>query len=83
MHRIVTCLSQDECCEAVDGGWPDPRVPGVPLSLSLSHLRDGQVQVTQQGAPSQAAQCGRPGELGGQAQPRGGGQDTGDHARGT
>ena len=83
MHRIVTCLSQDECCEAVDGGWSDPRVPGVSLTLSLPDLRDGQVQVTLQGAPGHAAQRGRPGELGGQAQPQGGGQDTRDHARGT
>ena len=67
---------------SVDGGWSDPRVPGVSLSLSLPHLRDGQVQVALQGAPGHAAQRGRPGELGGQAQPRGGGQDTPADPRG-
>ena len=58
---------QDECCEAADRGWTDPRVPAVTLPVPLPHLGDWEVQVTLQGTPGKTAQRGRPGEFCGQA----------------
>ena len=72
----MTCL-QDQCGEAVDGGWSDPSQSHLTLQITFSTLRDGQVQISSQRKGRQP-QRGRPGGLHLQAKPQGGGESAGD-----